>query len=106
MNEREFILNWNSLFPFDRRWRKKYNIPFNSPQHRSSDPISIFFDLKEDEVVEDMKKKYFEKEVEREKYKKGGGMFKEVKVEESVSEKEMDDLFNNLNLEQFNDAKE
>ena len=51
------IIRWNIRFPYDRRWRKKYNIAFNSPVHRESNFLDQLFDIREDEIFEEYSKK-------------------------------------------------
>lgn len=46
------IIKWNSRFRYDRFFRKKYNIAFNSPEHRGMNQIDIFFELFEDQVFD------------------------------------------------------
>ena len=60
MNEdviKDYIIRWNYRFPFDRIWRKKYNVAFNSFDHRESSFLDQFIDIKEDELFEDLKNK-------------------------------------------------
>ena len=46
------IIEWNVRFPYDRRWRKKYNIAFNSPNHKESSFLDQLFDLEEDKLFD------------------------------------------------------
>lgn len=41
------IVEWNSKHPYDHWWRTKYNIPFNSEQHRSMSLVDIIFQYNE-----------------------------------------------------------
>jgi hypothetical protein len=70
-NLRKFIIEWNNLYPIDKWWRNKYNIPFNSEKHLSANQLDIFMEYMEnkiykeyeDSVISDMKKiSRFEKE--------------------------------------------
>lgn len=62
---RKLIISWNNRFPLDREYRKKYNIPFNSPQHRIISQLDIYLEWLEEEAfkaaienaVEDIEKK-------------------------------------------------
>jgi hypothetical protein len=45
---RNFIISWDSRFPIDRWWRKKYNIAFNSHSHRESSFIDQLIEYEED----------------------------------------------------------
>ena len=53
------IILWNNTFPCDRHYRKKYNIPYNSVQHREISQIDIFLDIYEDKIF----KKHIEKTI-------------------------------------------
>jgi hypothetical protein len=48
---KDFIYSWNKKYPFDFIWRKKYNISFNSPQHRAMSLIDIKIDLLETQII-------------------------------------------------------
>jgi len=73
----DLILEWNMRFPYDRKWRKKYNVPFGSEKHLQMSQIDIYFDLKEDKVFDKYEKKYSELDKNREEYKKTGRFLKE-----------------------------
>ena len=74
-NIKELVEHWNKVMPIDRWYRKKYNIPFNSPNHRAVNIIDMFFEFLE--FIEDRDK---EKENKQEPYNKGDGNFmKEIK---------------------------
>jgi hypothetical protein len=51
---RRFVIIWNNKYPLDLWWRKKYNIPFNSEQHRRISLIDIAFQRVEDLWVSDL----------------------------------------------------
>ncbi len=53
----KFIENWNLNYPFDRWWRKKYNVPFGSEIHRAASFIDMAIDYKEDRFFERLSKK-------------------------------------------------
>lgn len=48
------VKDWNSKYPLDRWWRKKYNIPFGSKTHLDQDPLDIKFEWLEDKFFEDL----------------------------------------------------
>lgn len=91
----KFIVNWDSRFPFDRRWRKKYNIPFFSEEHLNQDFLNMKMDLMEDELFLGFEKQ-FKQELEREK----GILFKP-----NLSEEEVDDMFDQIDVEQLNELE-
>ena len=41
-----YIFNWHS-FPIDYWWRKKYNVPFGSRQHREQNFIDMLIEYQE-----------------------------------------------------------
>lgn len=42
----DFLFNWHK-FTIDYWWRKKYNVPFGSPQHRAMNPIDMLIEYTE-----------------------------------------------------------
>jgi hypothetical protein len=56
-NLRDFVIKWNTKYPYDKWWREKYKVPFFSEKHLDADPIMIKF-----EYIEDL---IYQKEVER-----------------------------------------
>jgi len=85
------IIHWNNRFPLDRRWRKKYNIPYLSEEHRKSTFFSQLFEYLEDIIFE----RHFralenveELEVENEEYVPMSGNWWKGK---QASKKEADD---------------
>lgn len=79
----DFLLAWNLRFKNDRKFRKKYNIPFGSIQHLESNQIDQYFDLMEDKMFEELEKKYIESVKHREEYKKTGKFLKEQIITEA-----------------------
>lgn len=51
---RSYVVNWNTRFPLDRWWRKKYNITFNSPVHRESCFLDQLFEWEEEQLFEEL----------------------------------------------------
>lgn len=91
---KSFIISWNNKFTYDKLYRQKYNIAFNSQQHRSLSPIDIFIDIMEDKLI----KKQFEDQLNREKLLKDykdTGLFL-IDVEEKLSEEEKEDMFSSI----------
>lgn len=76
MEIRELVILWNRKYKLDFLFRKKHNIRFNSREHRETNPISMCFELIEDQ------------------------MFKEAsKPPEIKQRKEENDLFDQIELE-------
>lgn len=42
-----FLFSWHQ-FPIDYWWRKKYKVPFGSPQHRAMNFIDMFIEFQEE----------------------------------------------------------
>lgn len=89
-----FIIAWNNKFMYDRFYRQKYNIAFNSPQHRALSPIDMFIDIMEERLIE----KHF-KDSERQKqlmkeYKENGEFLIDLDV--SLTDEEKDDMFDKI----------
>lgn len=68
---RSLIIAWNNKFPYDRWWRQKYNVAFNSPQHRSMSQIDIYIEYLEDKLFKEHEERMIRESKEVEDYKKG-----------------------------------
>ena len=51
---RSFLIEWNNRFPFDRIYRKKYNIPFGCEEHLNVSQIDIYLDIAEDRMINNL----------------------------------------------------
>jgi len=88
------IIYWNNRFPLDRWWRKKYNIPYLSEEHRKSTFFTHLFEYFEDKMFDEHFKKLREQEQEE-------NVIKDVYIPMSgnwwkgkeTSQKEVDDWF-------------
>jgi hypothetical protein len=88
---KQFVIRWNISFPIDLWFRKKYNIPFNSPAHNESDFIDQLFEFIEHQMLqEDVQKK--------EIYQPGKRNWLKQK---KYSEKEMQEIFDNIDLDKL-----
>ena len=88
---KQFVYSWSTRFPVDLWWRKKYNIPFNSPAHRQSNFI--------DQYIEFIENKMLNEEVDKkEKYQLGSLNWMKPKV---YSDEEIKDIFDNLDLDKI-----
>lgn len=95
----DFIRNWNEQYPLDRWWRKRYNIPFGSPEHLKTSFIDQVIEFGEDEYFEKLKAEKEAKELEEINGKSlGAGKHKQV-IE--MTKQEIDDEFENLDLSKF-----
>lgn len=83
----DFVTTWNNKFPLDRWLRKKYNIRFNSPEHRDTNLIDALFEYKEEKLYSQAQKHVSEQLLKIEKFKKEGWISeKEIKVDEKTFE--------------------
>ena len=89
-----FIISWNLRFKYDRVWRKKYNIPFGSSEHRDINQIDIYIDILEDRLFDKAQLSYSEKIKNMEDYKKTGVFLKE----EVIDKEEEDKIFKKIKL--------
>lgn len=90
-----FIFNWSN-FPIDLWWRKKYNVPFGSPDHRSMSFIDMAIEYQESLLWNKTLRSPEENEME--------SYIDDLLGEKEtvkMSQKEIDEDFENLNLEEF-----
>lgn len=79
---------------YDRFYRQKYNIAFNSPQHRALSPIDMFIDIMEDRLIEKhFKDKDKQKELMKD-YKETGEFLIDLDV--VLTDEEKDDMFDKI----------
>lgn len=94
-NIRDFIFDWHE-FPLDYWWRKKYNIPFGSQQHRSISFIDMYVEYQEELLLRESERISDEQENEE----IGFNNDKESNVV-NLSKKEIDEEYENLDLSDF-----
>ena len=90
-----FIVNWNNKFPIDRWWREKYKVPFGSEQHKKMDFITMFIDYEEEKLF---------KKIADSKDPDKTDLYEKSNVVK-LSKKEIDDEFENLDINQYADKK-
>lgn len=88
-----FIVRWNNKWLWDYAYRKKYNIAFNSPQHRELNQIDMRIDFLEEEMISDHIKSRKEKDEKMDHYEKTGEWLRYNENEEVNEE-----LFENIDL--------
>lgn len=99
---RTFIINWNKKWPIDFWWRKKYNVPFGSEKHRQADFIQMYLDYEEDKMM----RKIYESKIESPKDSRFEEQFKKSGVGEGMTQDQIDDDFENIDLSSYNTVKE
>jgi hypothetical protein len=102
MSSEEFLIWWNNSFRYDRAYRKKYNIAFNSPQHREISQIDVYLEMREDRLYEKHIKLYNEENEGLELYKKTGQWLKES----ALGDKQFDKLFDDFDVSTLNKKDE
>lgn len=96
INLSQFIINWSIKYPFDRLWREKYNIKFNSPVHRETNIVDMLIDLGQDSLYKNLKPtkhKYLPNRGEYFKLKRS------IDISEQLSEEDIQEAFDNLDIE-------
>lgn len=95
-----YILEWNSRFPIDLWWRRKYNVPFGSSQHLEMSHWSMFLEFTETQLVEKWKKSSESKELAQDLASLGftSADGKEVV---KIAPGEIDSEFDSLDIDQF-----
>lgn len=97
MNLRDLIIRWNNDNPLDKKFREKYNIPFNSPQHRQTNQLDILMEYVEEEVFKEFRKT-IETSIEKEKQYQAGQWLQE----RQLSSEESQDLFDKIDIMKIN----
>ena len=92
----KFLESWHS-FPIDFWWRKKYNVPFGSKQHREMNFIDMLIEYQEDLNIS--KKISKSNDVSDEDYESVG--YYESDGGETMSQAEIDKDFEDLKLSEF-----
>lgn len=94
---KRFIYNWHE-FPIDYWWRKRYNIPFGSQQHRSMNYIDMYIEYQEDLLLKERLQSIEDKQNEEINEQLG------IKDDDGInlSQQEIDDDYENLDLSEFN----
>lgn len=89
-----FIISWNNKFVYDRLYRQKYNIAFNSQQHRSLSPLDMFIDIMEDKLIEKYFKEREKQELLLKEYKETGEFL--VDLDANLTQEQKDDMFDKI----------
>jgi hypothetical protein len=106
---KNFIIEWNTKYQFDRWWRKKYNVAFGCEAHMNMSHIWMIIEYREEKFFEKLKndvKSEFD-DISTDNLVKSAGLIKigndrgENEISQTVSDKE----FNDLDITQFNEIK-
>lgn len=96
MTAKDFVVKWNNTFVYDKWYRMKYNIPFNSEHHRQQSQIDIYFEYLEEVLYKESLDKRESLNKDKEELKKGNW------IKEKATDKVMLDVFENLDISQLN----
>lgn len=102
---KDFIEQWNGKYPYDRWWRKKYNIPFGSKIHKETSHIDMAIEYKEDiyfKLLND-RKDFDELKTDKRSLISEIVALKQRNSNRAPSKEEVDKDFNDLNLSDFDD---
>lgn len=97
---KKFVIEWNNKYPLDHWWRKKYNVPFGSTQHKEMTFLDMLIDFEEDRMFEEYKEN-----VAKRLSANGDEndiIFKDKNVMKMTEEEEQKE-FENLDISQFNE---
>jgi hypothetical protein len=95
---KHFIFNWHE-FPLDYWWRKRYNIPFGSRQHREMNFIDIYVEYQEGLLLKKSNDDYEAEQSELED--EILGLKPNNKEIVKMTDDEIDEDYDNLDLTQF-----
>lgn len=76
MTLKEFVLRWDNNWRFDFWWRQKYNIHFNSQEHRQVNQIDMKFEYLEQMLANQEYEQMKNDEEKLKKYKQTGQWLK------------------------------
>lgn len=96
------VEEWNIMFPFDRIWRKKHNVPFGCYRHKEMNFIDMVFDLFEDKIFKDLANERERKEFDSKFDSVTDSIFSNRRqAEMKMSENEIDEAFDNLDIDKL-----
>lgn len=109
LDVQKFIELWNLKYPYDRWWRKKYNVAFGSNQHREASFIEMVIEFKEDKFFQklankDAENSEIDSEVDRIIESEGGEQKSTPKLLK-MNKKELDKEFDDMDLDEYNNKE-
>jgi hypothetical protein len=100
-----FIVEWNTRFPIDYWWRKKYNVPFGSKKHRNTSHLDMFIDFRESKIIREAIKSLENKKDQDDLQLLGVNPESGRKVQK-MTQREIDKDFAELDIDQFYKSKD
>ena len=105
MNVDNFIIEWNRRHPIDFLWRKKYKVSFGSPEHRQMTHLDMYIEFREIKMIE-LSRKEAERKKDEEDMRLLGVKSDPRKAVKKMTKKELDEEYDNLDINQFDAPKE
>lgn len=98
---REFIISWNDQFPLDFWYRSRYNIKFNSEEHRKTNLIDVLIEFEEMLIAKEytIKRMRLESDID---FREKTGKWLSTRTRQP-SQSEIESAFENMDLSKFND---
>lgn len=94
---RTLIVRWNNENPLDKKFREKYKIAFNSPQHREINQLDILIEYIEDQVFSEYRQIIENQDIKDKQYKEGRWL-----EEKQLTSQESQDLFDKIDVFKIN----
>ena len=94
---RREVKRWNLLYPLDKWYRDKYNIQYGSKEHKKLELINIRASFEED-VLYIKSIKSLSNATKDEYVPSIGEWLSKPQVQDDVSQKEIEDIYNNIDL--------
>lgn len=82
----DVLILWNNKFRYDYWYRKKYNIAFNSEEHRAINPIDVKMNYVEENLMEQERMRFVNEQKGEQIYEKTGRWLKKRKRSEAQEE--------------------
>lgn len=89
---KELVLKWNNTWAYDFWWREKYNIAFNSSEHRAMSPMDIKFDYVEKKLADQQQKQMEDDEEKRKQYIQSGVWLRKNEQQTKKEEKQLEEI--------------
>lgn len=96
---RQFIENWNNLYPIDRWWREKHRVAFGSKQHREQSMLDMRLEYEEDFVFAERNQRPLSSE-----YEFGSGKWLKPTKRPIQTQKQIDRDFDKIDLDEIQKA--
>lgn len=93
----DFVRLWNISLPIDKWYRNKYNLRFNSEEHRSLSFEDILFEFREDIILH--------KKVKNDSYKPNVGDFIKEAEKKKVTKEDFLKECENIDLSKYDYVK-